>query len=394
MGDCNIYINCDNKNEHVESLFKDIIAEKEDGSLAVRTCCVTGACTPYVDCDHESVETLFKKLIVTAEDGTKSLRVNCCKPAVEPPPEPTEEALELTWDDIANVPVTTATSVSDWNTFFFGSPADPLLYTTAFTSVTVAGNVVKLYGGAGINIKDSLFYWDQVGTNVLEHCTAFEDKAGSIVSAGVLSFKNAFYNNTDLTLFALPALTTAGDYCFEECFYSNTAMTSFALPALTTAGLDCFYECFYSNTAMTSFALPALTTAGLDCFYECFYSNTAMTSFALPALTTAGLDCFMYCFYSNTAMTSFALPALTTAGDYCFYECFYSNTVLSALSLPLCTALGTTTGDDNVFNTFSSTSLTITLTIPHALMTCNGGAPDGDIQYLQANNTVTIVYSD
>jgi hypothetical protein len=33
----------------------------------------------------------------------------------------------------------------------------------------------------------------------------------------------------------------------------------------------------------------------------------------------------------------------------------------------------------------------ITLTVPLALMTCNGGNPDGDIQYLQANNTVTII---
>jgi hypothetical protein len=33
---------------------------------------------------------------------------------------------------------------------------------------------------------------------------------------------------------------------------------------------------------------------------------------------------------------------------------------------------------------------TITLTVPSALMTCNSGNPDGDIQYLQANNTVTI----
>jgi hypothetical protein len=24
-------------------------------------------------------------------------------------------------------------------------------------------------------------------------------------------------------------------------------------------------------------------------------------------------------------------------------------------------------------------------------MTCNGGNPDGDIQYLQANNTVTVI---
>lgn len=37
------------------------------------------------------------------------------------------------------------------------------------------------------------------------------------------------------------------------------------------------------------------------------------------------------------------------------------------------------------------TGKTITLTVPAALMTCNGGNPDGDIAYLQANNTVTVI---
>ena len=37
------------------------------------------------------------------------------------------------------------------------------------------------------------------------------------------------------------------------------------------------------------------------------------------------------------------------------------------------------------------TSNNITLTVPSALMTCNAGNPDGDIQYLQSNNTVTVI---
>ncbi len=48
-----------------------------------------------------------------------------------------------------------------------------------------------------------------------------------------------------------------------------------------------------------------------------------------------------------------------------------------------------TQSNDDVFGGFTGQS--ITLTIPAALMTCNGGNPDGDIAYLQANNTVTIV---
>jgi hypothetical protein len=51
--------------------------------------------------------------------------------------------------------------------------------------------------------------------------------------------------------------------------------------------------------------------------------------------------------------------------------------------------LGASVLDNNVFATITGNN--ITLTVPSALMTCNGGNPDGDIQYLQANNTVTII---
>jgi len=42
-----------------------------------------------------------------------------------------------------------------------------------------------------------------------------------------------------------------------------------------------------------------------------------------------------------------------------------------------------------VFN--GITGNTITLTVPAALMTCDGGNPDGDIVYLDNNNTLTVI---
>ena len=36
---CTPYLDCDNKNESLESLFKRLIVEQDDGKLAIRTCC-------------------------------------------------------------------------------------------------------------------------------------------------------------------------------------------------------------------------------------------------------------------------------------------------------------------------------------------------------------------
>jgi surface protein len=242
-------------------------------------------------------------------------------------------SLDLTFDNISNADTLIGGSSSDvslWNTLF-----DLPNNGTSFTSVAVDGNTVSLDGGVNIHLRDYLFI-----------------------------------NNVSLlSIVAVNCVTTAGDSCFQNC----TAATSFSLPALTTAGDSCFYNC----TAATSFSLPALTTAGNGCFYFC----TAATSFSLPALTTVGDSCFQNC----TAATSFSLPALITVGDYCFYLC----TAATTFDLSSCTNLGGTTGDNNVFYGISTNS--IDLTIPSALLTVNNGNPDGDIQYLQANNTVTIV---
>lgn len=197
------------------------------------------------------------------------------------------QALELTFDDIANVPVADASSVSDWNTFF-----DLPTNGTEFSSVVVIENVVTLIGGSGITIKDNLF---ASNINILK----IIDNSNCVVELGFQALWRCF----NLNECSFPSVIIVGNYCFE-------------------------YD--YLLEVMN---LPSATTIGVAAFYVCYG--------------------------------------------------------ILNYNLSSCINLGSTTGDDFVWSDIDSQ--TITLTIPAALMTCNGGGPDGDIQYLQENNTVTIV---
>jgi hypothetical protein len=111
---------------------------------------------------------------------------------------------------------------------------------------------------------------------------------------------------------------------------------------------------------------------------EVFDRQSLLTIVSLPQLITAGESCFNTC----NSLTTLNLPQLITVGTGCFIFC----TSLTEISLPVCTNLGNTVLNNNVF--YNILGNTIELTVPSALMTCNGGNPDGDIQLLQANNTV------
>ena len=91
-------------------------------------------------------------------------------------------------------------------------------------------------------------------------------------------------------------------------------------------------------------------------------------------------------FQNCTLLTTAIFPACTSTS----VNTFKISTALTTVSLPLCADLGGTTGDDSVFDGISGN--TITLTIAASRATCNGGNPDGDIVYLAANNTATIIY--
>jgi hypothetical protein len=133
---------------------------------------------------------------------------------------------------------------------------------------------------------------------------------------------------------------------------------------------------FNNCNSLTSVSLPYTTSIGFFVFGDC----NNLTYFNMPELVTSSA----YCFYNCSSLTSLNLPNLTALGQNEFYNC----TSLSIINLPSCTSLGGSTGNDYAFS--GITGQTITLTIPEALMTCNNGEPDGDIDDLLANNTLTI----
>jgi hypothetical protein len=266
------------------------------------------------------------------------------EPIIIIPDPPIEDALELTFDDIDNVPVADAESVSDWNTFF-----DLPTNGTAFTSVVVDGDIVKLYGGANIHIKDDLFY---DGINFYSALLSVVDNAGCVISAGNSSFRLC----DACTLYDFPNLTTLGD-------------STFAL----NYGVD------------VEFLFPKLTTMGDYVFTEV---SLKTTPFNFPLLHTAGFGCFVYC----EKISSWSFPSLVNVPDGFFYDIVNSIPAPSiSFDLSNITSLGSTVGDDSVFLCATANYNTLTVTIPASFMTNNSGNPDGDIQYLLDNQSVTIV---
>jgi len=114
-----------------------------------------------------------------------------------------------------------------------------------------------------------------------------------------------------------------------------------------------------------------------------FYGATGATSIEMTGFTSSVSGNGH--FNRDFSCTSFKFPALTYVRNNFFYNC----TSATYFDLSSCTSLGDDQYDDNVFKNI--VGKTITLKIPSALMTNNGGNPDGDIQTLQANNTVTII---
>jgi hypothetical protein len=230
------------------------------------------------------------------------------------PTPPPELSLKLTFNSIENADVLVgdASDVADWNTFF-----DLPTYGTPFSSVSVVGNVVDLFGGSGITVKEQLF---QKNPDCL---VSIVDTANCIVLAQQNSF--AAFSASVLTTVDLPALTRTYNFCFNGC----TLLANLSLPALEIADLGCFYGCI----SLTTFDFPVLESTGVAVFNAC---------------TTATI-----------------------------------------FNLPFCTNLGGTVDDNLVFGNIIGQN--ITLTVPAFLMICNGGFPDGDIQFLQANNTVTVI---
>jgi len=171
---------------------------------------------------------------------------------------------------------------------------------------------------------------------------------------------------------------TLRDYLFDYDGNTHLLEINDDAQSIVAIGTWCFGGWdFAACNNLTSLVLPALLTIQESGIQD----TTALINVYAPLLQTIGMSVF----YNCPSLINVNFPSLLSIGDSCFFNC----TSLTTISIPSCTALGSTTGNDGVFNSISGN--TITLTVPSALMTCNSGNPDGDIQYLQANNTVTVI---
>jgi hypothetical protein len=286
-------------------------------------------------------------------------------------------ALILRFNNIttANSLVGSASDVNDWNTFF-----DLPTYGNPFTSVSVSGSFVRLNGGSNVILQNGLFenltglleINDQNGSIIEAESNVFEDCI-DLTTVNLLTLTLAesdlFKGCANLISANLPTLVNVGNDMFEDC----TSLTTVNLPQLETVSFSTFNNC----SSLVSVDLPSLISTDSDLFSDCIN----LTTVNLPQLVTSDCCIFIFC----TSLTSISLPSISVVGDSAFEGC----TALTNISLPSCTQLGTDVLDNFVF--FNIIGNSITLTVPSALMTDNGGNPDGDIQYLQANNTVTII---
>lgn len=276
--------------------------------------------------------------------------------------------LILSWDNILNVPVSNPNSVSDWNAFF-----DTTNYaTTSFALVTVLGNNVSLIGGSGLTVKPNLF---ANNNNIV----SVNDNA---VIVGVSS--QSFFNCNFLTDVTLSACSTIGASSFASCSslanismsvlnsvggaaFNGIPATSISFPLVTTCGDNAFQGC----SLLTTVSLPVCITIGSACFDTC----SSIISFNLPLVNNCGSNAFSGC----VSLITISLPLIVSIGDNGMDGCVS----LTSINIPSCLNLGSNTGDNGVFGNIIGN--TITLTIPLATST------DGDVVYLQTNNTVTLI---
>lgn len=142
------------------------------------------------------------------------------------------------------------------------------------------------------------------------------------------------------------------------------------LGCITNIGVASFRSC-----GVTSFSFPEVIAIDSAAFRQC-----SATVFSAPKTTTLGNQCFY-----AIKVESYYFPLVTAVGDGVWNSCWVTE-----IYIPTCANLGTTTGNNYEFYylNYTHTYHDVTLTIPAALMTCNGGAPDGDITYFQGLGTL------
>ena len=235
------------------------------------------------------------------------------------PPEPELLPLVLTWEDINVTPVTDPYSLEAWNDYF-----DLPAYGNPFQSITVEDNVVRLYGGSDITIKDGIFsnasYPVESPQTLNGFLLSIVDLADCVIETGEYAFAyNPLYDGVESKLHEviLPALTVS----MYGSFMYNKALTALEVEVVESVGDYCFYNC----TGILSFNMPILVDAGHYAMSE----TRAVETYYFPSLLYAGIGCFRneYCDVCHTIN----LPQCLYVGD----SCMRGNWGVESINIPV-----------------------------------------------------------
>jgi len=300
-------------------------------------------------------------------------------------------------------------SVANWNTAF-----DLPTNGTPFTRVSVPDSTHIILSNPG-NINTTPYQLFSVpsipspanelisivDTGILLHIgdSCFRYNTGLISASFAevveLDADSPFAGCEYLETVSIPKLAYTNHGGFEFC----NSLQSVDFPLLTYIADNLFYQSglssinaplvqYIQDNAFTSTNLvvvdfPNATYVGDEAFSGC-----KIVSVNLPAAVSVGARAFQSTFPES--LSSIELPSCVSVGEGCFQYCHS----LIEVSLPVCTDLGGSVGNNNVFDQIASPSPTgiVTLTIPIALMTCNSGQPDGDIQYLQSKLYLEVIH--
>jgi len=181
---------------------------------------------------------------------------------------------------------------------------------------------------------------------------------------------NVFQGNTNLTNVVSKA-TIIGNICFQNC----TSLTNADFSNLiTTTGNACFEGCI----SLSNVNFSSLITAVDNCFYGCIL----LVNPNFSSLITAGVQCFTNC----TSLTNPNFNSLITINLGCFANC----TLFITMNFANVDNFGTTTSANFIFNGIAGLTITVTAKTIH--QTSNAGGLEGDLAYLDANNTVTFIW--
>jgi hypothetical protein len=161
-------------------------------------------------------------------------------------PPPTQ--LRMLFTDIYNI-IDYPNDLNEWNNFFqlpsYGNP---------FTSLTLIGNEIFLFGGSNITLRDGLFN----NEDILE----IEDVTSNVI---IDTIEKIFVSATALTTVILPAVLTISSGSFDSCFSLIILNISSCTNLGPTVGNDNVFQYIAGNTITLTVPL-ALTTCNSGSF--------------------------------------------------------------------------------------------------------------------------------